>query len=174
MARFAAAGGDGGYCLRRHVASSMLRPVDAAQALADLTEISSQIIHVAMVGDDGSVLASTLGDETREARFAEGVARLLAEADAARVARGLVGLTQLEAATLEGSVFIVLSPTGAGYIAAVTRPEPTVGLVFYDLKHCLKSVATTSPVPDSGAAAEDSTEELSNLSQRRKKADASA
>jgi hypothetical protein len=25
-------------------------------------------------------------------------------------------------------------------IAATTRPDPTVGLVFYDLKHCLRSI----------------------------------
>jgi predicted regulator of Ras-like GTPase activity (Roadblock/LC7/MglB family) len=120
----------------------MLRSVDAAQALADLTEISSQIVQVALVGADGAVLATTLEGDERAARFAEGVARLLEEADAAQATRGLPGLVQLEAATLEGSVFVVRSATGPGYIAAVTRPEPTVGLVFYDLKHCLGSVTT--------------------------------
>jgi predicted regulator of Ras-like GTPase activity (Roadblock/LC7/MglB family) len=135
----------------------MLRSVDAAQALADLTEISSQIVHVAIVGGDGSVLASTLGDESRAARFAEGAGTLLAQADAARLARGLVSLVQLEAATLDGSVFIVRGQEDSTYIAAVTRPEPTVGLVFYDLKHCLKS-ATAKPA----------------RAPRRKKADASA
>ena len=29
---------------------------------------------------------------------------------------------------------------GARIIAATTRPDPTVGLVFYDLKHCLRSI----------------------------------
>jgi len=55
----------------------------------------------------------------------------------------LPGLSQLEAATLEGSVFVVRredEATGARIIAATTRPDPTVGLVFYDLKHCLRSV----------------------------------
>ena len=47
---------------------SMLRTVDAAQALADLTEISSQIVHVAIVGEDGAVLASTLDDERQSAQ----------------------------------------------------------------------------------------------------------
>ena len=136
----------------------MLRSVDAAQALADLTEISSQIVHVAIVDGNGSVLAATLGDERGAARFAEGVAKLLEEADAARGVRGLDALVQLEAATFEGSVFIVRSPTDSSYIAAVTRPEPTVGLVFYDLKHCLKSVGATPPPRPP----------------RRKKADASA
>jgi predicted regulator of Ras-like GTPase activity (Roadblock/LC7/MglB family) len=137
----------------------MLRTVDAAQALADLTEISSQIVHVAIVDGSGSVLASTLDDDKRAERFVEGAATLLAEADAARLARGLAGFVQLEAATLHGSVFIVLGAEGSRYIAAVTRPEPTVGLVFYDLKHCLRSVDAAKPAP---------------RTPRRKKADASA
>jgi len=137
----------------------MLRTVDAAQALADLTEISSQIVHVAIVDRDGGVLASTLGDERQAGRFAEGVARLLEEADVAGAVRGLAGFVQLEAATLDGSIFVVRSPAGSSYIAAVTRPEPTVGLVFYDLKHCLKSVG--APAPPARAT-------------RRKKADASS
>jgi predicted regulator of Ras-like GTPase activity (Roadblock/LC7/MglB family) len=116
----------------------MLRRMDAAQALADLTEISSQVVHVAIVDGDGTVLATTIADPARSARFVEGVTRLLEEADILRQARGLPSLSQLEAATLEGSVFVVRS--GARIIAATTRPDPTVGLVFYDLKHCLRSI----------------------------------
>jgi predicted regulator of Ras-like GTPase activity (Roadblock/LC7/MglB family) len=118
----------------------MLRAVDAAQALADLTEISSQIVRVAVADREGAVLASTIEDEGQERQFADTVAKLLAEADTAASSRGLDGLVQFEAATREGSVFLVRSLTGANYIAAVTRPEPTVGLVFYDLKHCLRSI----------------------------------
>jgi predicted regulator of Ras-like GTPase activity (Roadblock/LC7/MglB family) len=116
--------------------------MDAAQALADLTEISSQVVHVAIVDGDGAVLATTIADAGRAARFVEGVATLLHEADSVRQARGLPGLAQLEAATLEGSVFVVRRADGDGarIIAATTRPDPTVGLVFYDLKHCLRSI----------------------------------
>jgi predicted regulator of Ras-like GTPase activity (Roadblock/LC7/MglB family) len=116
----------------------MLRRVDAAQALADLTEISSQVVDVAIVGADGSVLATTIADDASAARFVAGVAHLVEEADAVRVARGLPDLAQLEAATLDGSVFVVRREGRT--IAATTRPDPTVGLVFYDLKHCLRSV----------------------------------
>jgi len=116
----------------------MLRRMDAAQALADLTEISSQVVHVAIVDGEGTVLATTISDPGRSARFVEGVTRLLEEADTLRQARGLPSLSQLEAATLEGSVFVVRS--GDRIIAATTRPDPTVGLVFYDLKHCLRSI----------------------------------
>ena len=71
--------------------------MDAAQALSDLTEISSQIEAAVVLDADGSPLASTL-DEQRT-------------------------------------------------IAATTGPEPTVGLVFYDLKSCLRSVDEPKPKP---------------------------
>jgi predicted regulator of Ras-like GTPase activity (Roadblock/LC7/MglB family) len=112
--------------------------MDAAQALADLTEISSQVVHVAIVEGEGSVLATTIADAGRAARFVQGVTTLLEEADNLRQSRGLPGLSQLEAATLEGSVFVVRRDDRI--IAATTRPDPTVGLVFYDLKHCLRSI----------------------------------
>src|SRR5258707_1002758 len=60
--------------------------------------------------------------------------RLLEDAAAFRSNGGDV--TQLEASTQEGSVFVVRD--GARRIAATTGPSPTVGLVFYDLKSCLR------------------------------------
>ncbi|HWB23633.1 MAG TPA: hypothetical protein VG652_12195 [Gaiellaceae bacterium] len=112
--------------------------MDATQALADLTEISSQIVHATIVDGDGSVLATTIAAESVSRSFANGVTKLVEEAGQAGSSRGLVGLAQFEAATLEGSVFVVRR--GARVIAATTRPDPTVGLVFYDLKHCLQSI----------------------------------
>ncbi len=112
--------------------------MDATQALADLTEISSQIVKAAIVDGDGSVLATTIAREDVGRSFAAGVTKLVEEAGHAGSSRGLVGLAQFEAATLEGSVFVVRR--GARMIAATTRPDPTVGLVFYDLKHCLQSI----------------------------------
>ena len=125
----------------------MLRRMDAAQALGDLTEISSQVVHVAIVDGEGAVLATTIADAGRAERFVQGVATLLEEAEKLRQARGLPGLSQLEAATLEGSVFVVRRESDAGprIIAATTRPDPTVGLVFYDLKHCLRSIESVTP-----------------------------
>ena len=117
--------------------------MDAVQALADLTEISSQVAHVAVVDAGGAVMATTIGDPGRAERFVQGVKTLLEEADALRQSRGLPSLSQLEAATLEGSVFIVRN--GGRVIAATTRPDPTVGLVFYDLKHCLRSIEEAPP-----------------------------
>ena len=107
--------------------------MDAAQAIADLTEISPQVRHVVAVAADGSVTGSNLPDDAAAQHLAEGARRLHEAADAMRP-----GVQQLEAATLTGSVFVVRD--GERMIAATTTPEPTVGLVFYDLKTCLRSI----------------------------------
>lgn len=105
----------------------------AEQALADLTEISSQIQAAAIFDAKGEVAASTL---IEPAPFVGAVQDLLAAAGEARQG----SLAQLEAATSEGSVFAVRE--GDTYIAAVTPPEPTVALVFYDLKTALRAAAS--------------------------------
>jgi len=110
--------------------------VDAAQALADLTEISSQIESAVIVDEAGAVAGSTLGDG---GALAEAGRALLDQAEAARGSRP----TQLEAATNDGSVFVLSD--GKRTIVATTGPEPTVGLVFYDLKSCLRSVEPPKP-----------------------------
>jgi predicted regulator of Ras-like GTPase activity (Roadblock/LC7/MglB family) len=107
--------------------------MDAAQAIGDLTEISPQVRHVVVIGADGSARGSNLADEAAAQRLADGAQRLVEAAEALRP-----GVAQLEAATLTGSVFVVRD--GARLIAATTTPEPTVGLVFYDLKTCLRSI----------------------------------
>jgi predicted regulator of Ras-like GTPase activity (Roadblock/LC7/MglB family) len=111
--------------------------MDTAQALSELTEISSQIEAACLLDSDGNLLASTLGDDTAAQQFAAAALTLLREA---RSAGGERQLAQLEAATLDGSVFLVLERDRA--VAAVTKPEPTVGLVFYDLQSCLRAAGT--------------------------------
>ena len=110
----------------------MLGDMDAAQAIADLTEISPQVRDVVVIAADGSLTGSN-ASEARAARLADVAKRLVEEADGMRP-----GIAQLEAATVDGSVFTVRD--GGRLIAATTTPEPTVGLVFYDLKTCLRSV----------------------------------
>jgi predicted regulator of Ras-like GTPase activity (Roadblock/LC7/MglB family) len=107
--------------------------MDAQQALADLTEISSQIEAAVVFDDKGKVVGSTLADGDG---FAKAAADLLAAAEELKT--GDSPLTQLEIATGGGSVFVVRE--GRTTIAATTAPEPTVGLVFYDLKSALRSV----------------------------------
>ena len=140
--------------------------MDAPQALADLTEISSQVVDVAIVDRDGSVMASTVENAARAERFAAGIAELVEQADALREARGLPDLAHLEAATLEGSVFVVRRDGRS--IAATTRPDPTVGLVFYDLKHCLRSIE------DAPASPSEPESEAPNPRATKKETDAAA
>ena len=112
------------------------RTMDAQQALADLTEISSQIEAAVVFDDKGQVAGSTFGDEGRADALASGAGELLAAAESVKT--GESTLTQLEVATTDGSVFVVRD--GKTCIAATTGSEPTVGLVFYDLKSALRSV----------------------------------
>jgi predicted regulator of Ras-like GTPase activity (Roadblock/LC7/MglB family) len=113
--------------------------VDAAQSLADLTEISSQVLAAAIMDREGEVVASTLADGVA---LAEAGRALLVQA--ARVGNGAEP-TQVEVATEEGSVFLFRD--GGRTIVATTGPRPTVGLVFYDLKSALRSVEDSAPKP---------------------------
>jgi predicted regulator of Ras-like GTPase activity (Roadblock/LC7/MglB family) len=110
--------------------------VDAAEALRDLTEISSQIEAAVLVTFEGQTLASTLDDEGATERLSQAVRSLV---DATAGAAGERTLVQLEAATSGGSLFVVRDDERI--VAAVTKPEPTAGLVFFDLKSCLGAAA---------------------------------
>lgn len=118
----------------------MLALMDATQAIADLTEISPQVKDVVVIAADGSLTGSNLPGEEDAQRLADGARRLLDAAEALRP-----GVAQLEAATTSGSVFVVRD--GDRLIADRTTPEPTVGLVFYDLKTCLRSIEMPPPKP---------------------------
>jgi predicted regulator of Ras-like GTPase activity (Roadblock/LC7/MglB family) len=117
--------------------------VDGAQALSDLTEISSQIRTAIVLDADGTALAATV-EEGRRPELARAVQELMA---AVRSAAGSAEgeLAQAEIATGDGSVFLVRDEERT--IAATTGPEPTVGLVFYDLKSCLRSFSEPKPKP---------------------------
>ena len=116
--------------------------MDAAQALADLTEISSQIEAAVLFDESGAVLGSTLAGDEAAHGMARAASELLQRAGAFR-SEG--SITQLEASTAGGSVFVVRD--GARRIAATTGPAPTVGLVFYDLKSALRNTDAEAPKP---------------------------
>ena len=111
--------------------------MDASAALERLSDISSQVRSAVVFERDGKVLGSTVGDEGRSKRVADAASELLAEAER-RGSRG--EFAQLEVALQDGSVFVVRH--GDRLVAATTPPEPTVGLVFYDLKSCLRELET--------------------------------
>ncbi len=119
--------------------------MDAAAAIDELRSLSTQIEVIMVAGRDGSVTASTV-DSERAGRLA-GLARdLVAGADSVRGDLGRDALSQLQAATPDGSVFVVLD--GDRMAVATTGADPTVGLVFYDLKTLLRQIGD-----DDGAAA---------------------
>jgi predicted regulator of Ras-like GTPase activity (Roadblock/LC7/MglB family) len=116
--------------------------MDAAQALADLTEISSQIEGAVIAEAGGRLVASTF-DDARGDHVARAALELLRAADEKPGESRPVTLTQLQAATPSGSVFVVRDDRHV--IAAVTGPQPTVGLIFYDLKTCLRLIEEKKP-----------------------------
>src|SRR2546421_10369008 len=145
--------------------------MDAQQALADLTEISSQIRAAVVFDDKGKVAGSTGGDGDALARAAS---ELLTAAEELKT--GDSPLTQLDVATGDGSVFVVRE--GKTCIAATTGADPTVGLVFYDLKSALRSVKKAAPskrpaAPRRKTAAAPKAAAKKKAAPRRKKTDAS-
>ena len=122
--------------------------MDPAQALADLTEISSQIEAAVLFDENAEIVASTLPEEQRARALVRAAADLLA--GAGRFRSDAVEVTQLEVATHDGSVFVVRD--GPHCIAATTTPDPTVGLVFYDLKSCLRAAAAEEAKPEAAAS----------------------
>jgi predicted regulator of Ras-like GTPase activity (Roadblock/LC7/MglB family) len=145
--------------------------MDAQQALADLTEISAQIEAAVIAERSGTVIASTLTDGERAKQFARAAIDLL---EAARSAPGAEGgdPVQLEAALEDGSVFVV--PEADRVIAAATRPEPTVGLVFYDLKSALRSSAPAADEEEEPAPAAEEKPKPKPRSRAKKADDAPA
>ncbi len=118
--------------------------MDAASALADLTEVSSQVEAAVVVDEQGAVLASTLTAESGAERLARAGTELL---EAARSAFGTEarGVSRLEVALREGSVFTLTE--GGLAIVARTSPNPSSGLVLYDLGACLRAVAESRKKP---------------------------
>ena len=118
--------------------------MDASAALERLRDISSQVRSAVVFERGGKVLGSTIADDDRAKRAAETASKLLADAER----RGGPGeasgeFAQLEVALRDGSVFVVRH--AEHLIAATTPPDPTVGLVFYDLKSCLRELETNEP-----------------------------
>ena len=112
-----------------------LPAMEAAQALADLTEISSQIEAAVLADKDGAVVASTFAGDEKGAAFAATAAELVRAAEDSGELSSKE-LVQVQAASPQGCVFVVRDERHL--VAAVTGAQPTVGLVFYDLKTCLR------------------------------------
>ena len=126
--------------------------MDAARALADLTAVSSQIDGAVLAGTDGAMLASTFSGTETGRRVAEAALALLRAAERSRGATGAAELSSVVAEAAGGGVFVVRD--GDRFVAAVTGAEPTVGLVLYDLKTCLR-LAREGDAAEAGTGAGD-------------------
>lgn len=115
------------------------------EALAELTELSSQVEDVAILGETGFVLASTGAPERGEA-LARLAAELLAIAAGVRTAGPEV--SRVDVALPSGSVFVVRE--GSRTAVATTVPQPTAALVTYDLRTALRRLDEAAPAPKRG------------------------
>ena len=110
--------------------------MDAANALHELTELSTQIESAVVLRADGAVLASTLEDPASESALARSTLELMAAAFGLNEQPREVTRVEVE---LESGAFIALRD-GGRTIAATTGPQPTSGLVVYDLRTCLAGI----------------------------------
>jgi hypothetical protein len=110
--------------------------MDAAQALTELRELSSQVARAVVFEDGGEVLAGTDADQGAAQELAEAARALVAAAGGLHATEGDVSRAEVELA--EGGFFVLRE--GGRTIAATTGPDPTAGLVVYDLRTCLSSI----------------------------------
>jgi hypothetical protein len=110
--------------------------MDPAQALAELTDLSSQVVRVVVLEQGGEVLGATDDDLVEAEALAGAALALVAAAADLSSAGGEVGRVEVELS--EGGLFVLRE--GGRTIAATTGPGPTAGLVAYDLRTCLHAI----------------------------------
>jgi hypothetical protein len=110
--------------------------MDAAQALAELTDLSSQVVRAVVLEEGGEVLAAT-DDDPAEAQALAGAALALV-AGAADLSSAGAEVGRVEVELRDGGLFVLRE--GGRTIAATTGPAPTAGLVAYDLRTCLHAI----------------------------------
>lgn len=112
----------------------------AAAALAELLEVLPQVDTAVILERDGGSLvacAPETSDRTAE-QLGTLCVRILDAAEQSRRELGREPVSRVEVGTPDGHVFVVNDPTWI--VAAVTDADPTVGLVFYDMKTALRAV----------------------------------
>ena len=112
--------------------------MDAAQALADLLELSPEV-DAAAIFRLGDILGFAGADSDAAGVLVGAAGQMLDRAGEIRSDGSRV--TQLRAALGGGSLFVVREPDGERAAVAVTSPRATPGLVFYDLKRALAALS---------------------------------
>ena len=113
--------------------------MDAQEALAELSELSAQVENAVVLRGDS--VEGSLGRPDAVERLARAVDGLLAAAAAVRL--GGPEVERVEVVLPAGGVFVVRD--GDRVAAATTVPEPTAGLVLYDLRTCLRRIEEPAP-----------------------------
>jgi hypothetical protein len=108
--------------------------VTGDQALAELLDVSEDVVAAVMLDAEGRAVAATVEGETGQAA-AEIASSMLAYADALRTG---ASAARLEAVTAEGCVFVVRDGNRA--IVAATGRDPVAGLVYHDLRAALRKL----------------------------------
>ena len=115
--------------------------MDAAQALGELMELSSQVTTAVVLDGSGAVLASSSVDSSRTEELGVAIQELVAAAaDLGAEARDV---TRVEVELEEGALFVVRE--GGHTVGATTGPDPTSGLIVYDLRTCAQGIASPEP-----------------------------
>ena len=104
------------------------------QALAELLDVSEDVVAAVILDADGRPKAATVGD-AEAAKAAEIAAAMLAYGDSLRTG---ASAARLEAVTADGTVFVLRE--GSTAIVVATGRDPVAGLVLHDLRMTLRNV----------------------------------
>jgi predicted regulator of Ras-like GTPase activity (Roadblock/LC7/MglB family) len=110
--------------------------MDASAALSELVALSTQIVEVVVTTPDGAMEAARAAEDERARRLAAAGAELFAEASSLRPESSVERVH----VDLERGSLVTLSD-GRRTIVATTVPEPTAGLVAFDLRTALRRIA---------------------------------
>jgi predicted regulator of Ras-like GTPase activity (Roadblock/LC7/MglB family) len=109
--------------------------MDAAQALGELMELSSQIAAAVVLDAEGNTVAASSADSADAGTLAASTLDLVAAAADLGDGRDV---TRVEVELTEGAIFVVRE--GGHTVAALTGPNPTSGLGVYDLRTCAQAI----------------------------------
>jgi predicted regulator of Ras-like GTPase activity (Roadblock/LC7/MglB family) len=111
--------------------------MDASAALSELVGLSTQVVEAVVTAADGTVEAARTADEERARALASAGSALLAEASGLRPSSP--GVERVHVDLERGSLVAVTD--GRRTVVCTTVPEPTAGLVAFDLRTALRRIA---------------------------------
>jgi hypothetical protein len=115
--------------------------MDVAAALAELAELSTQVTRAVVVGAGG--VEGALGAEGERAASLGRTGEALLAAASAVPHGSAAEVIRAEVVTPAGGVFVIREADRT--IVATTVPEPTSGLVLYDLRAVLRRLSEGAP-----------------------------